>query len=133
MPVLVDTSIWIDYLRGVEPAAGELERLVADREVVCCGPVLAELVTGTVLAQRDEVVLSLAALPLLDLGPQRWIRAGALAHELRSRGTSVPLIDLLIAVAAVEEDAELWTRDGDFEQVAAAEHRLRLYRPRDER
>ena len=40
----------------------------------------------------------------------------------------MPLIDLLIAVAAVRADASLWTRDTDFERVAGVLPDLKLYR-----
>lgn len=126
MTVLADTSIWIEFFRGLEPTAGELELLVAAGEVVCCGPVLAELVAGTPPEQRDEIILSLGALRFVDVDTRCWVRAGTLAHELRRRGGAVPLLDLAIAAAAVAERAELWTHDADFARVAEVEPRLRL-------
>ncbi len=128
MRVLPDTSIWIDYFRGIEPAASELGRLLADEPPSICGPVLAELVAGTPAAQREDVWLALASLPFVDLGRDAWTASGELAHELRRRGTSVPLLDLLIAVAAMRAGAALWTRDADFERIAEAAPELELYR-----
>ena len=72
---------------------------------------------GRPLPRREEVWLALGSLPFVELGRDEWTRAGELAHELRSRGAAVPLIDLLIAMAAVRADASLWTRDTDFERV----------------
>ncbi len=117
MKVLPDTSIWIDYFRGTEPAATDLGRLLVDEPPQICGPILAELVAGTPAAQREDVWLALASLPFVELGRDAWTLAGELAPELRKRGESLPLLDLLIAVAAVRGDAALWTRDGDFERV----------------
>lgn len=93
-----------------------------------CGPILAELVAGTPVSQREDVWLALGRLPFVELGRDAWTRAGELAHELRSGGAGVPLIDLLIAVAAVRADASLWTRDTDFERVAGVLPDLKLYR-----
>ena len=76
MTGLPDTSIWIDYFRGIEPAASELGRLLADEPPSICGPVLAELVTGTPAAQREDVWLALASLPFVDLGRDAWTAAG---------------------------------------------------------
>jgi predicted nucleic acid-binding protein len=74
------------------------------------------------------VWLALAGLPFVELGRDAWSRAGELAHELRRRGENVPLLDLLIAVAAVSAGAVLWSRDGDFERVGEVLDELRLRR-----
>lgn len=128
MSVLPDTSIWIDYFRGSEPVANELGRLIAEAPPSICGPILAELVAGTPAEQREDVWLALSSLPFVDLGRDAWTLAGELAHELRRRGATVPLIDLLIAVAAVRGDVALWTRDRDFERVVEVLTELRLRR-----
>ena len=128
MKVLPDTSVWIDYFRGTEPEASALDRLLADETPVICGPVLAELLAGTPVQQRDEVWLALTSLPFVELGRDAWALAGELAHELRSRGEGLPLLDVLIAVASVRSAATLWTRDRDFERVAGVLPDLELRR-----
>lgn len=128
MTILPDTSIWIDYFRGTEPAATELDRLLADEPPALCGPILAELVAGLATDQRDDVWLALSSLTFVELGRDAWTQAGELAHELRRRGASVPLLDLLIAVAAVRADAALWTRDTDFERISDVLPDLQLHR-----
>lgn len=129
MTVLPDTSIWVDYFRGAEPAATSLDRLLAEEEPVMCGPILAELVAGVTATRRDELWLALAGLPFVELGREAWARAGEVAHELRARGARVPLLDVLIAVAAIRSGASLWTRDGDFERIAQVVPDLQLHRP----
>ena len=128
MTVLPDTSVWIDYFRGVDPAATELDRLLADEPPVICGPILAELVAGLVPERRGEVWLALSSLPFVELGRDAWTLAGELAHALRGQGANVPLLDLLIAVAAVRGDAALWTRDTDLDRIAGVLPDLRLHR-----
>jgi predicted nucleic acid-binding protein len=55
--VLADTSIWIECLRGREPAASQLERLVREGDALVCGPVLAELLAGAHSdADADELL-----------------------------------------------------------------------------
>ena len=127
MTVLVDTSVWIDYFRGTEPVAAELSRMLADEPPVICGPILAELVAGTPSAHREDVWLALAGLPFVELGRDDWTRAGEVAHALRTGGSGVPLLDILIAVAAVSAGAVLWTRDTDFERIREVLDGLRLY------
>ncbi|MCZ7587530.1 MAG: PIN domain-containing protein [Gaiella sp.] len=128
MSVLPDTSVWIDFFRGTDPAARELGRLLAGEPPPICGPILAELVAGTPADRREDVWLALAGLPFVDLDREAWTLAGELAYDLRRAGETVPLVDLLIAVAAVRANAALWTRDRDFLRVARVLPELRLHR-----
>lgn len=133
MSVLPDTSIWIDFFRGCAPAAAGVDRLLSDGALTICGPVLAELLAGTPVPQREDLWLALGSLPFADLDQAGWAEAGTVSHELRRRGHSVPLVDVAIAVAAVRAGATLWTRDDDFLRIAEALPRLGLYEAPDKR
>jgi len=126
--VLADTSVWIDFFRGREPEATGLEQLLDHDDLVVCGPILAELVAGTHRSQRGALWLALAALPLIELDGAAWREAGELAQDLRRIGETIPLLDVLIAVAAVRAGASLWTRDSDFERISQVLPGLALYR-----
>jgi predicted nucleic acid-binding protein len=126
--VLPDTSVWVDYFRGTEPAATQLGRLLTEEPPSICGAILAELVAGAPAAQREDLWLALASLPFVELGRDAWTLAGELVHELLRRGTSVPLLDVLIAVASMRAGASLWTRDQDFERIAEVAPELELVR-----
>jgi predicted nucleic acid-binding protein len=117
LTVLPDTSIWIDYFRGTEPTASAVATFLERDEVTLCGPIVAELLAGTASGQRETLFLALAALPVVELDLAAWRASGECAHELRQRGDTVPLLDVLIAVAAVRADATLWSRDAGFERV----------------
>lgn len=117
--VLPDTSIWVAYLRaGSEDITRELDAALDRREVLACGPVVAELVAGSRRADRPRLLASLVGLPWADLDRRGWQSVGLLAAELRDRGQRPPLTDLEIAVAAHTSGAVLWTVDRDFERVA---------------
>ena len=128
MTVLPDTSVWVDYLRaGTGGPAAALDRLLAEEEVVICGPVLAELVAGTAAEDRDELWHALATLPWAELDHEAWRRVGELAFTLRRAGLSLPLTDLEIAVACTSSGAALWTRDDDFQRLHTHLPSLQLY------
>lgn len=130
MSVLVDTSVWVDYLRRAGTGrADELDHLLDAEHVVMCGPVLAELVAG--LSESDEVRVRprLEALPWVALSLGAWSRVGEVSRTMRSSGTPVALTDIEIAVAAVEAGADLWSFDADFERLAQAVPDLILYAP----
>lgn len=121
--VLPDTSIWVDYLRGRD---SELQAAIDSKEIVTCGPVVAELLAGTGSRDRAVVGAALDKVPWAELRRDSWSRVGAVAAALRERGGTVPLTDIEIAVAAVEAGAELWTRDSDFDRVRTALPDLRV-------
>jgi predicted nucleic acid-binding protein len=119
--VLVDTSVWVDYLRGDDAQVVQaLDASLDGESVLMCGPVMAELLAGTEPDDRDDVWLALGNLPWADVDRAGWRRVGEVAHDLRRRGITVPLTDVTIAVAATAAEAELWTRDDDFVRVQAA-------------
>ncbi len=130
MTVLPDTSIWIDYLSGQPGLASEhLDELLQDREVMTCGPVIAEILAGTPAKLRPEVWSSVGSLPWVDLPPEAWRRIGEGSHDLVRKGRTVPFTDMVIAIAAVEGDASLWTRDRDFRPIKEVLPNLELYLP----
>ena len=130
MTVLPDTSVWVEYLRlGTEGPAGDLDRLLGDEAVVVCGPVLAELLAGTALEDRDELWHALATLPWAELDRDAWRRVGEVAFALRQAGLSLPLTDIEIGVACAGSGAALWTRNADFERLHAHLPSLQLYSP----
>lgn len=116
--ILADTSIWIDYLRGVPSAAvDELDERLGAHEVLMCGPVAAELLTGVDAKERLRMWEILSSMTWADIGRSDWFVAGDVRAELRERGVQVSLPDVLIAGAAVNR-AALWTRDQQFSAIA---------------
>jgi len=120
--VVVDTSIWIDFFnRPGSEGQREVDRLLAADRVVIAGVILAELLQGA-KSKRDFERLSraLTALPYLQEGLTTWQEVGRLSLELRKRGLTIPLTDLLIAVLAVENDCQIYTRDSHFKLIPGA-------------
>lgn len=128
--VLPDTNIWADYLRrGQRGQSWALDGLLEAGEVLVCGPVVAELLVRTPANRRAELWQMLSGLPWADVGRDQWRRVGEIGASVRERGATVALTDLEIAVAAVEAGAALWTRDSDFEPIAAILPTLRFFTP----
>lgn len=99
--------------------SGRAARPAARRgDIGLCGPVLAEVLSGApTYAEGKRLERLLEALDWLALPLEVWRRAADVRFALARRGTQAALIDLLIALAAVEGDATLLTRDRDFERI----------------
>jgi predicted nucleic acid-binding protein len=116
--LVADTSVWVEYLRrGRGGWAGELDELLQRGEVLMCGPVLAELLAGLPSDRHSAFWVRWQALPWAELERSSWRRVGRLAGDLRRAGATVPLTDVMIAVAAARAGAALWSADSDFERL----------------
>lgn len=95
-----------------------LDRALSDQQVVMVPAVLTELLSDPKLAAG--VAKALADVPLLDLDPGYWQRAGLLRARVLSRRREARLGDALIAQTCIDHAVPLITRDDDFRAFAAA-------------
>jgi predicted nucleic acid-binding protein len=111
--ILVDTSVWIDHLRGSDAALmAALER----GEVLMHPFVLGELACGN-LRNRREVLNLLGRLPAAPTATDAEALAFIERRALMGRG--IGYIDVhLLASVAIAGTARLWTRDGRLAAVA---------------
>jgi predicted nucleic acid-binding protein len=121
--VLVDTSAWVEYLRGTgSPHNVYLrEAIRSDTPLAWTEPVLYELTAGDGSAQRVEELRALLLRgPMLAIaGLHDWEDAAQLYRTARSRGSTVrSSIDCLIAAVAIRTEHPLLTVDRDFDALA---------------
>ena len=123
--VIVDTSVWVAYLRTLAGSESQgLDGLLERGDVLMTGFVMAELLQGVRSAQQMRALASrLSRLPYEDLDQDGWISVGALAFQLRMQGQTLGLADLAIAVLALEGGHKVYTLDTDFQRVPG----LQLY------
>ena len=115
--VVVDTSVWIDFLAGVP--VPELEDALTRGIVVLAPVVVAELISGA-RRPRDRVAIAdlLQELPLHDTPIDHWIRVGELRRHLGEHGVTVSTPDAHVAQCAIDRDALLLSRDTVFQRIA---------------
>jgi predicted nucleic acid-binding protein len=118
--ILVDSSVWIDFL-AASPGwgGGELKRMIAEQEpIALTGVVVTEVLQGlTRDAGRVERYLSMWK--MLEPGGFSTYREAAAIFRLgRSRGVSLTTSDTLIAAIALEFRAAVFTLDKDFSRIA---------------
>jgi predicted nucleic acid-binding protein len=122
---LVDTSVWIEVLRGTESTAtARVHDLVAEdaASIATTEPIIMELIAGAAATTGLDAVDRLtASMVLVGVDPATdFHHAGHLYRAARARGLTVrKLADCLIAAVAIRVDATLWHRDADFEALAS--------------
>ena len=117
--IAADTSTWIAFLEG---APGHdthlLDQSLADRRVLMIPAVLTELLSDPLLS--SAVAKSLMDVPMIDLEPGYWQRAGLLRARVLSKRRKARLGDALIAQTCIDRKIPLLTRDKDFRAFAEA-------------
>ena len=113
--VLVDSSSWIDFFRGEPRAVKKVDPLLADGRAAITGPIYAEVVSGAQSrAVFDRLSLLFRSLTLLPIPALGWEQVAEARFALARQGTQLHLVDLLIAVTALNSGHSLLTRDRDF-------------------
>jgi predicted nucleic acid-binding protein len=122
--LLIDTSAWIDYLRGADTGtAKELRELLGTRvpDLATTEPIVMEILAG---AKDDRSLRQLEALTnglaLLPVNAHRdYHDAAAIFRAARRGGKTIrKLVDCLIAAVAIRNEATLVHKDSDFDAIS---------------
>lgn len=116
--VLLDTSIWIDALRGKTPNIVALTQgLLNDDRALTCGPVIFEIKRGLRSPERKKILPLFDALIRLSFDEAMWDAAGDLDASLRKKGVTIPPMDVLIAQICLHHKVALFTLNEHFRLV----------------
>jgi predicted nucleic acid-binding protein len=117
--IAADTSTWIAFLEGERGEDAQLlDRALEDRRVLMVPVVLTELLSDPKLP--SSVADTLSDVPMIDIEPGYWQRAGALRASVLSKRRKARLGDALIAQSCVDRGIPLLTRDRDFRSFVDA-------------
>lgn len=118
MRYLLDTNVWIHYLKAAVPVENRLRQTPA-REIAVCSVVWAELLHGArKYGRREErmakVERALSPFRFDDAAARRYAE---IRDDLETRGAIIGPNDLLIAAIALANDLTLVTSDHEFSWV----------------
>jgi predicted nucleic acid-binding protein len=117
--IAVDTSTWIGFLQGDGGKDAELlDRALEDRQVLMVPVVLTEVLSEPKLS--PQISRSLSELPIIEVEPGYWQRAGELRAKVFGKRRKARLGDALIAQSCIDRGIPLLTRDRDFRAFAEA-------------
>ncbi len=117
--ILVDSSVWIDYLRGTRtPQADKLDALLGSVPLAVGDLILTEVLQGCGTDKEfNEVRRLLLSLTVVPIGGQDVaIEAARNYRRLRALGVTVrKTIDTVIATRCIVDKLELLHSDRDFD------------------
>ena len=116
--ILVDSSVWIDYFRGVEsPQTQRLDTLFETNDIIVGDLILTEVLQGfAVESEFKEAIELFRTVDLVRLGGYKIAVQSALNFQkLRVKGFTIrKTINTLIATTCIINDHELLHNDRDF-------------------
>ena len=118
--VLIDTSIWIEYLKSPSSKVEEkVEGLLNSGQACVCEIILAELLQG---AKSEKEIAAIedftSVLSVLEQRQGYWTKAGQLAYKLKKHGITIHIVDCLLAVIANENHCAIYTHDKHFKTIS---------------
>lgn len=123
--VLIDTSVWIEYLRAQKRApdqalSARVTALLRQGKAALAGLIVAELIVGAKTDREVKVIEDLAEVCLmLPDNADTWRAAARMGYALKRKGLSVPLFDCLIAQLALTHSCKVFTLDKHFGHIQA--------------
>lgn len=124
--VLVDTSVWIEFLDRFNPLVRtDLAGLLRTNVVATAGIIISELRAGCrSKMQVQEVLETMTPLVYHEVDERTWLHAGELVADGAARGFKLAIGDCLLAALALREKCEIFTLDRDFEHIPG----IQIYR-----
>ena len=120
--ILVDTSVWIDFLRGVNSRERSvLHRLIeGEKDISITEIVLTEILQG-IKEDKDfnRVKDYLLEFPIhTPKGVETYLRAAGIYRDCRKKGKTVrSTVDCIIAAVCIENGLTLLRKDSDFKLI----------------
>ncbi len=125
--ILIDSSIFIDWLRQKRSPALLLENRARTGEVATCGIVRAEVLRGiSNLAAKNDLRGFFDLLPEIQTTTSVWHDVAELAWALDRKGFVLPLPNIVVAACALSADATLITTDLHFAKIPKLKIRREL-------
>ncbi len=115
--IIIDTSVWIEFLKGNEEVSGIMKSYLKRREVYGLSSIFGELLQG-VKNKKERLIIEGFWLALPKISEKDlFIEAGRLSnsHNLISKG--VGLIDAYIIAAGMVTEAPIWSLDKKLNRV----------------
>lgn len=115
--LIVDTSVWIDFLNG--KTIPELESALKEVRVFLSPIVLSEVLSGfTKNKDKKEAISFFKELRFFEANFDHWVKVGELRNHLASKGLNTSIPDSHIAQCALDLEGYLLSKDNIFKKIA---------------
>jgi hypothetical protein len=126
-PVLIDSSIWVDYFNKARTTTtSKVQTLIRKNQAVINPIIRLEILTGAKSKKQfNNLSDFLLGLTSLKIDKKVYGQAEQLRFEMRKAGFTIPIPDVLIASTAITFDCPLLNCDEHFDVIARYYHELK--------
>ena len=117
---LVDTTVWVKYLRGLDVSIkNRIGSLVLEERVFTSEMIIMEILRGAKSDKEYNMLYQdFLALPQLTIDHNVWKKVWKDAYKLRKGGINIPMADMIISAVAVYYKCTLMHSDAHFNLLA---------------
>ncbi|MCC5815407.1 MAG: PIN domain-containing protein [Leptospira sp.] len=109
--ILVDTSIWIEFFRGIDPYFTRLRKLIENSDIVAHEVIFGELFQGC-KSKEELLFISEYLLCINRLNSEgSFIEGGKLSFQNKYISKGIGLIDSVLISEARKQKIQIWTLD----------------------
>ena len=110
--VLVDTTIWVEFMKANPTFVKDMESLLEGMKVIAIEPVFAELLFGARNEKEKRIILSYwKVLPKIPFTEGSLIDSAGFGNKRNYHNLGVGLIDSVLIRATIENHFKIWTLD----------------------
>lgn len=121
--VIIDTSVWIEFLKGEKPYFDLVSELLDRNEVLALSPIFGELLQGTKNSRERSIIQefwqNLPKIPEENI----FIKAGLESGKHKWIDKGIGLIDSVIIVASRDTGSFTWTLDKKLLEILRKEEK----------
>ena len=110
--ILVDTSIWIEFLKQNPDFIHDMESLLESKQVITIEPIFSELIYGSRNENEKRMILAYwKVLPRIKFNEGSFLEAANFANAYNYQKVGIGLIDAILTKATIENKHLIWTLD----------------------
>ena len=120
--IILDTSVWIEFLRKNEKYFDPISQMLTKMDVLAVEVVFGELLQGVKNRREEDIILEYwKHLPKIDNDTEIIISAGIYSHKNKLIDKGVGIIDSTIIMHGIKTGSKIWTLDTNFFKAIPSE------------
>jgi len=121
--IILDTSVWIEYLRNNPAYFPEICKLLENGEVLAVDCIFGELLQGVKNKSEREIILDFWTYLSKEYFENIIVQAGEYSSKNKLLDHGIGLIDAVILMYGIKSKAKIWTLDKKFLRIIPEELR----------
>ena len=120
--IILDTSVWIEHLKGNKPYFAKTCKLLESMEVLAVECIFGELLQGVKNPREKEIIKKYWTYLPKENYKNIIIQAGEYSSENKLLDKGVGLMDAIILLHGINSNSRIWTLDKKFLKIIPKEY-----------